>query len=74
MEETKNKLSLKEKRALIKEKKAMLEEKKVKIVAASEDAKMINLKVAELDGVARMIGHAVCFKILQWKDDLERAE
>ena len=42
----------------------MLEEKKVEIPAASEDGKMLTLKMEELDDDARMIVQAVHFKML----------
>lgn len=47
------------------EKKLKLIEKKVEIVAASKDAKMLTLKIEDLDDDARVIVQAVCFEMLK---------
>lgn len=49
--------------------------KKAKIAVPAEDAKMLTLKVTDLDDNARMIMQAVCCNMLQrQKDELERTE
>ena len=48
-----------DKKLKLEEKKAKLEQKKVEIVVASEDSKMLTLKMEEVDDDARMIVQAV---------------
>ena len=64
MKATEKKLQLEEKRTMIEEKMVMLKENKVEITSASEEAKMLTLKVAELDDDARMLMQVVRFKML----------
>ena len=64
MNATEKKLKLEEKRTTIEEKNMVLMEKKVETAVASEEAKMLTLKVAELYDDARMIMQAVRFKMV----------
>lgn len=56
-----------DKKLKFEEKKAMLEERKVEIAAASEDTKMLALKMEDLYDDTMMIVQAVRFKILSGK-------
>ena len=67
MKATEKEIQLEEKRAMIEEKKVMFEDKKVEMTTASEDTKILTLKVAELDDDTRMIVQAVRFKTLSWR-------
>lgn len=64
-----------EKKLKLEEKKTMLEEKKVEIAAASEDSKMLTLKMDDLTEDARMIMQAVRVRMLKrLAAELETAE